>query len=79
MSTDEFTRLFKFMEEFRSDVNTRFDAVGLRVDHGTSLIDGLSKQLVEYHQELLMMGRKVDRLERWIHQVAQEADVKLDY
>ncbi len=67
------------MEDFRSEVNKQFEQN--RKEHAEMLeaIADLGGQLRDYHQELVMLGRKVDRLERWINQIAQETGVKLDY
>ena len=79
MSDDQFAKLFRYMEDFRSEVNKQFEQN--RKEHAEMLeaIADLGGQLRDYHQELVMLGRKVDRLERWINQIAQETGVKLDY
>ena len=79
MSQDEFTKLFKYMQEFRSEVTARFDKNDR--DHGEihAAIAELGGQVRDYHQEMLMMAHKVDRLERWIQQVAQATGVRLEY
>jgi hypothetical protein len=40
MSDDQFTKLFKYMQEFRQDVGDRFGEVDKRFDDLTNLIDG---------------------------------------
>ncbi len=37
----------------------------------------LGAQIREYHQEMIMLTRKVDRMERWIHEIAKQTGVKL--
>jgi ABC-type transporter Mla subunit MlaD len=79
MSQDEFTKLFKYLEEFRAEVNKRFEQN--EHDHANVLaaVAELGSHLKDYHQELLLLAHKVDRLERWIQQVAQVTGVKLEY
>lgn len=54
MKQDEFTRLFKYVEDMRKEMNERFDETSSKkqVDNLTNTVDGLAKQLTEYHQEL---------------------------
>lgn len=67
------------MEAFRAEVNKQFEEN--RKEHAELRADiaELGGQIRDYHQELIMLGRKVDRMERWINQIAQETGVKLDY
>ena len=77
MSHDEFTKLFKYMETMRSEMNQRFDNVDKRFNDVQ--VDGLAKLIMDYNQEMLMIAHKVDRMERWIHEIAQKTGVKLTY
>ncbi len=79
MSQDEFTKLFKYMQEFRKEVNERFEHVDKRFDHVQGQIDGLTKLITDYNQEMLMLAHKVDRLEKWINQIAAKTGVQLEY
>ncbi len=42
-----------------------------------SAVDTYAKKADTYFQEMLMLARKVDRLERWILQVAEKVGVRL--
>lgn len=77
MSQDEFTRLFKYMESFRKDVDRRFDTQDAKIDSLAGAIADLGGQIRDYHQEMIMLARKVDRMERWIHEIAKQTGVKL--
>lgn len=79
MSQDEFTKLFKYMEDFRSDVDKRFDETSTKIDDLVNTVDGLAKLVTDYNQEMLMMGNKVDRSENWINQIAAKTGVQLEY
>lgn len=81
MSQDEFTKLFKYVQEMRSDINQRLDntATKKQVDDLTNTVDGLAKLIADYNQEMLMMGHKVDRSEQWINQIAAKTGVQLEY
>ena len=79
MSQDEFTKLFKYVQEMREEMNARFDETASKkqVDKLTGTVDGLTKLLIDYHQEVMMLSHKVDRLELWILKVAEATGVKL--
>jgi len=77
MSEDQFTKLFKHMEKMRSEMNARFDMQDRKFDELTGAIAELGGQLRDYHQEMIMLARKVDRMERWIHEIAKQTGVKL--
>jgi hypothetical protein len=79
MSQDEFTRLFKYLESFRKEVNVHFDENKQAHNEIQGAISDLGGELKDYHAELLALGNKVDRLERWIQQVAQATGVRLEY
>jgi uncharacterized coiled-coil DUF342 family protein len=79
MSQDEFTKLFKYMEKRFDLVDKKFEAQDKKINNIQSSVDGLAKMVTEYHQEMIMLTRKVDRMERWIHEIAEKTGVKLSY
>ncbi len=79
MSEDQFTKLFKHMENGFYSIEKRFDMVDSEIADVRGAVAELGGQIRDYHQELVMMGRKMDRLERFINQIAQETGVKLDF
>jgi septation ring formation regulator EzrA len=42
-------------------------------------VDGYAKKADIYFQEMLMFAGKVDRHEKWLHQVAEKLGLKLEY
>jgi hypothetical protein len=64
----EFALVHKKLE----DHDTRFDDV-------IGAVAELGGQIKDYHQEMLMLARKVDRMEQWIHEIAEKTGVKLSY
>lgn len=79
MSQDEFTKLFNYMEKRFDDVDKRFEATDAKIDSLRDTVDGIAKAMTDYHQEMLMLARKVDRMEQWIHEIAEKTGVKLSY
>ncbi len=51
----------------KSDVHDLMDAV-----------DAYAKKADTYFQEMVMLSRKVDRMEKWIHQIAEKVKIKLE-
>ncbi len=42
-------------------------------------IDSYAKRADNYFQEMVSLSHKVDRHEKWIHQVAEKLGIKLEY
>jgi uncharacterized coiled-coil DUF342 family protein len=77
MGDDQYTKLFKYIEEFRADVNKRFnDAKEDRADIRGAIAE-LSAQVRDYHNEMKFMSHQMDKLRDAILQIAQETGVKL--
>ncbi len=55
-------------EELKSDFN----------DLQTS-VDAYASKADKYFQEMLMLAHKVDRHDKWLHQIAEKLGVKLEY
>ena len=66
MSEDQFTKLFKYMQEFRKEVDDRFNAHDKRFDEVINLIDGYGGKIDSYAQEMVAMDHKINRLEKYI-------------
>lgn len=70
-------KLFKYLgQEFRK-IDNKLEEHDKKFEDVLGAIAELAGDLKTYHAELLVLGHKVDRLERWIHQIAQETGVKL--
>lgn len=79
MSQDEFTKLFKYMQQEFAAVHTQLEQTSTKedLDRLTNAVDAFAKQSETYMQEMLALSHKVDRLERWIMKIAEETGVKL--
>jgi uncharacterized coiled-coil DUF342 family protein len=45
----------------------------------TISVDKLAKIVEDMHQEYIAITSKVDRLEKWVHQIAKKIGMKLEY
>ena len=81
MSHDEFTKLYKYMQnEFtamRNDFSGLILDLKLDVNSYSNLVDSYAKRSEIYHQEMLVLNHRVDRSEEWIHIVADKIGVKI--
>lgn len=69
----------RFLEiEHRFDrIDQRFDEMGQDFNDLQAAVDAYAKRADAYFQEMTMLSAKVDRLERWIQQVAEKTGVQL--
>ena len=81
MSQDEFTKLSKYLQDEFEKVNDRLEQTVTKVELNQLIdtVDAYAKRVDDYTQEMLMLAHKVDRLEKWINQIAAKTGVKLDY
>ena len=73
----------KLIEVFatRDEVATKLDLENLRKDFSDLQIsvDSYAKKADTYFQEMVALSHKVDRHEKWFHQVADKLGIKLEY
>jgi uncharacterized protein YlxW (UPF0749 family) len=81
MSQDEFTKLFKYVQKIELLVDHINENMATKEDLNnlTNTVDGYAKKVDDATQEMLMLAHKVDRLERWINQIAAKTGVQLEY
>jgi uncharacterized protein YoxC len=77
MSQDEFTKLFKYMQDEFAKIHEDFGRQDAKINDLMGAVGELGAQIKDYHEEMLFMGHKVDHLERWIHEIAKQTGVKL--
>jgi hypothetical protein len=64
MNDNQFTKLFKYIEDFRSEVNERFNNTASRdsMDHLVNTLDGFLKRLDDNETEQSARDLQFDRL-----------------
>lgn len=77
MSHDEFTKLFKYMQNEFKLVRQEIAEVKGSVNLYSNAVGAYAKQTETYMQEMLGLGHQVNRHERWHHQTAKACGVKL--
>jgi len=62
----------KEFQEFKEEMRNEFSNL-------YSAIDAYAKKADTYFQEMVALSHKVNRHEKWIHQIADKLGVKLEY
>ena len=71
--------LLSYMEKRFGEMTQRFDQVDQRLNDLQGPVDAYAKRADAYFQEMVALSHKVERHERWLHQIAERLGVKLDY
>lgn len=69
--------VFVTKDEFREGISklaTKEDILNLQTS-----IDAYAKRADDYFKEMVALAHKVDRLEKWIQQIAKKIGMKLEY
>lgn len=79
MNDDQFTKLFKYIEEFRTEVNTRFDETASRdsMDRLVNILDGFLKRLDDNETEQSARDLQFERLLEWAREVSEKTGIPL--
>jgi hypothetical protein len=80
MSDDQFTKLFKYVEEFRSEMNTKLDSKSSQysLDKLVNTVDGFVKRIDDYEIEQISRDRQFDRLLDWARKVSEKTGIPLE-
>lgn len=76
-----FDEVYEKMGKGFNELDEKIDNVRIELKHDFHIlqtaVDGYAKKSDTYFQEMVMMAHKVDRMERWILQLAEKAGVQL--
>jgi hypothetical protein len=77
---DDFAvKLFKYFDSQFEAVHSEIAGVRGDVRILQGAVDAYAKQVEIYQQESLVRDLQVERLQRWIEQIAHKVDIKLEY
>lgn len=75
----DFSELIEYLDGKFTRIDERFDEMKKDfVDLQTS-VDAYAKKADTYFQEMVALSHKVDRHEKWFHQIADKLGIKLEY
>lgn len=80
MNEDQFLKLFKYIEETRTEVREIRETMATKDDirRLESVIDSYAGKIDDYAKEMAAMQHKIDRLERMIYYLADKANISRD-
>jgi len=79
MNEDQFTKLFKYVEEFRSEVNTKLDQKASQdsIERLIDTLDGFLKRLDDIETEQSARDAQFERLLDWAREVSKKTGIPL--
>ena len=79
MSQDEFTKLFNYMSKRFDTLDRTLEGKAESADmqRALGLLDGLAKRQEISDDERLVMGHQLERMDAWVHQLADKIGYKL--
>lgn len=78
MSDNQFSKIYRYIQEQFKNIDNRFDSVDNRFDLLTSVIHGYAGKIDVYAQEMAAMEHKINRLEKYVQVLDDKAGVDLD-
>lgn len=77
MEKNDFSELVKYLDEQFEGLEKRMDNLNEEFRTLQTSVDAYAHKADAYFQEMVMLSHKVDRLERWILQLAENAHIQL--
>jgi hypothetical protein len=79
MSDDQFTKLFKYIEEFRADVTQKLDQKASQesIERLIDTLDGFVKRLDDNETEQSARDYQFERLLLWAREVSKKTGIPL--
>jgi ribosome assembly protein YihI (activator of Der GTPase) len=80
MQDEQFTKLFKYIEDFRLEVNAKLENTANResMDKLVNTIDAFVKRLDDNETEQTFKDRQFDRLLEWARKVSAKTGIPLE-
>ncbi len=79
MTDDQFTKLFKYIEEFRTEVNAKLDQKASQnsMERLIDTLDGFVKRLDDNETEQSARDMQFERLLEWAREVSKKTGIPL--
>jgi len=75
----EHLELVKYLDEKFVRIDQKFDEMKKDFVVLQTSVDAYAKRADAYFQEMVALSHKVDRHEKWFHQIAEKLGIKLEY
>lgn len=77
---DDFTiKLFSYLDKRFDEVNSRIDELDKKYDRLVDTLDAFLKRLDDIEKDNLVRDHEIERLKRWVEQIAQKTGIQLEY
>jgi len=83
--SNDYKELIEYLGEWFSQIDSRLErleenkADKLDVRELSATVESYVQRADTYFQEMVVLAHKVDRHEKWFHQIAEKVGVKLEY
>ena len=74
---EDFSELIIYLDKRFGVIDERFGELRSQFSDLQTSVDTYAHKADAYFQELVMLSRQVDRLDRWIHEIAEKVGVQL--
>jgi len=71
--------LIRYLDEKFTRIDERFEKMENSFSDLQTSVDAYAKKADAYFQEMVMLAHKVDRMEKWINEIANKIGLKLNY
>ncbi len=77
---NDFSELIEYLDERFTKIEKQLESKAEKEDVQVLMdsVDAYSKKADTYFQEMVMLSHKVNRHEKWLRQVAEKLEIKLD-
>lgn len=76
----DFSELIVYLDDkfarIEAQLETKADKADVR--ELADAVDAYAKKADTYFQEMVMLAHKVDKMDKWIHQIAEKVGIKLE-
>lgn len=79
MADTNFQPIFDYLDTHLGGVKSEIKELRQDVNMVQTSITNLSAQVKQYHEEMLVSGHRIDRLEDWAKQVGQKVGVPISF
>ncbi len=78
LDSKDFEQLINVLKEFfysKEEMDVKFGEIRSDFSKLQTATDTISKQIKDYHEEMVILVHRIDRMEKWIKEVAAKVGV----
>jgi len=77
---EDFSESIQYLDERFTKIENQLESKAEKtdVDNLKNAVGAYAKKADTYFQEMVMLSHKVDKMEKWIHQIASKVGIKLE-